>query len=209
MAEQGDISGRKRGYAGTWPPRTAAPIGGLAPSRPAFWPPIVETRAHGPARKPARAACCPGCRSPSAPASPFTSPPITSRFCRWPPSSPSRYVRWRYRCGDKILSPRRHDRSRRRRLCDRDLEDRADRAWRASAAGAGEISVNSCNVEDDAFEALVAGVAKTLPGLLAWLAYLQELDAAFETEWMITERVFTPTLIKSFVAALKNVGVQA
>ena len=43
MAEQGDISGRKRGYAGTWPPRAAAPIGGLAPSRPAFWPPLIET----------------------------------------------------------------------------------------------------------------------------------------------------------------------
>jgi competence protein ComEC len=43
VAEQGDISGRKRGYAGTWPPRAAAPIGGLAPSHPAFWPPIVET----------------------------------------------------------------------------------------------------------------------------------------------------------------------
>ncbi|WKA31704.1 ComEC/Rec2 family competence protein [Bradyrhizobium roseum] len=43
MAEQGDIWGRKRGYAGTWPPRAAAPIGGLAPSRPAFWPPLIET----------------------------------------------------------------------------------------------------------------------------------------------------------------------
>ena len=43
MAEQGDFSGRKRGYAGTWPPRAAAPIGGLAPSRPAFWPPLIET----------------------------------------------------------------------------------------------------------------------------------------------------------------------
>ena len=43
MAEQGDTSGRKRGYAGTWPPRTAAPVGGLAPSRPAFWPPLIET----------------------------------------------------------------------------------------------------------------------------------------------------------------------
>ena len=43
MAEQGDTSGRKRGYAGTWPPRAAAPIGGLAPSRPAFWPPLIET----------------------------------------------------------------------------------------------------------------------------------------------------------------------
>ena len=43
MAEQGGTSGRKRGYAGTWPPRAAAPVGGLVPSRPAFWPPIVET----------------------------------------------------------------------------------------------------------------------------------------------------------------------
>jgi competence protein ComEC len=43
VAEQGDISGRKRGYAGTWPPRSAVPVGGLAPSRPAFWPPLIET----------------------------------------------------------------------------------------------------------------------------------------------------------------------
>ncbi|KRQ89422.1 ComEC/Rec2 family competence protein [Bradyrhizobium valentinum] len=43
MTEQGDTSGRKRGYAGTWPPRAAAPIGGYAPSRPAFWPPLIET----------------------------------------------------------------------------------------------------------------------------------------------------------------------
>jgi competence protein ComEC len=43
VAEQGDTSGRKRGYAGTWPPRTAAPAGGYAPSWPAFWPPLIET----------------------------------------------------------------------------------------------------------------------------------------------------------------------
>ena len=43
MAEQDEVSGRKRGYAGTWPPRTAAPVGGFAPSRPAFWPPLIET----------------------------------------------------------------------------------------------------------------------------------------------------------------------
>jgi competence protein ComEC len=43
VAEQGDTSGRKRGYAGTWPPRTAAPVGGFAPSRPALWPQYVET----------------------------------------------------------------------------------------------------------------------------------------------------------------------
>jgi len=43
VAEQGDTSGQKRGYAGTWPPRAAAPAGGFVPSRPAFWPPVVET----------------------------------------------------------------------------------------------------------------------------------------------------------------------
>jgi competence protein ComEC len=43
VAEQGDTSGRKRGYAGTWPPRAAAPVGGFAPSAPAFWPPLLET----------------------------------------------------------------------------------------------------------------------------------------------------------------------
>jgi competence protein ComEC len=43
VAEQGDTSGRKRGYAGTWPPRAAVPVGGLVPSRPAFWPPLLET----------------------------------------------------------------------------------------------------------------------------------------------------------------------
>ena len=43
MAEQGDISGRKRCYAGTWPPRATTPVGGYVPSRPALWPPLVET----------------------------------------------------------------------------------------------------------------------------------------------------------------------
>ena len=43
MAEQGDTSGRKRGYAGTWPPRAAAPVGGFVPSGFAIWPPLVET----------------------------------------------------------------------------------------------------------------------------------------------------------------------
>jgi hypothetical protein len=47
------------------------------------------------------------------------------------------------------------------------------------------------------------------PGLFACLAYLPELDSAFETEWMITDRAFAPALISSFAASLKNIGVQA
>ena len=40
--EQGGTPGGRRGYAGTWPPRGAAPVSGLAPSRRAFWPPLID-----------------------------------------------------------------------------------------------------------------------------------------------------------------------
>ncbi|HKU05119.1 MAG TPA: ComEC/Rec2 family competence protein [Bradyrhizobium sp.] len=44
MAEQGETPGRKRGYAGTWPPRaTAAQAGGFAPSDFRAWSSRVET----------------------------------------------------------------------------------------------------------------------------------------------------------------------
>src|SRR4051794_41818679 len=42
MSEQGSTPGGRRGYAGTWPPRAAAPAGGYVPSRPALWAPFVE-----------------------------------------------------------------------------------------------------------------------------------------------------------------------
>jgi hypothetical protein len=61
------------------------------------------------------------------------------------------------------------------------------------------------NEENDAFEALVAAPATTLPGLLAWLDYLQELDSEFETEWMITDRAFAPALIESFAESIKTI----
>ncbi|MBR1246979.1 ComEC family competence protein [Bradyrhizobium sp. AUGA SZCCT0169] len=43
MSEQGNTPGQRRGYAGTWPPRGAAPVGGLAPRRLALWAPLIET----------------------------------------------------------------------------------------------------------------------------------------------------------------------
>ena len=42
MAEQGSTPGGRRGYAGTWPPRSAAPAGGFAPSVLSAWPPFIE-----------------------------------------------------------------------------------------------------------------------------------------------------------------------
>jgi hypothetical protein len=106
---------------------------------------------------------------------------------------------------DLIEAHRRADEAHRKAL---KVQDRFERRYGVGNRSGG-ISEKACNDEDDAFEALVAGVATTLPGLLAWLAYLQKLDSEFETEWMITDRLFAPTLIKSFAASLGNIGVQA
>src|SRR3954467_13584280 len=43
MVEQGNTPGNRRGYTGTWPPRSAAPAGGFAPSVLSAWPPFIET----------------------------------------------------------------------------------------------------------------------------------------------------------------------
>src|SRR5712672_1464566 len=43
MAERGRAPGRTQGYAGTWPPREAAPAGGFAPSGFGEWSSLLET----------------------------------------------------------------------------------------------------------------------------------------------------------------------
>jgi competence protein ComEC len=43
MADEGSTPGGRRGYAGTWPPRSATPAGGYMPSSLSVWPPLVET----------------------------------------------------------------------------------------------------------------------------------------------------------------------
>src|SRR5258708_13924786 len=42
MAERGGSSGRTQGFAGTWPPRTAAQAGGFAPSGFGAWSSFIE-----------------------------------------------------------------------------------------------------------------------------------------------------------------------
>jgi competence protein ComEC len=42
VSEQGSTPGQRRGYAGTWPPRAAAPVGGFAPAGLSPWPPLAE-----------------------------------------------------------------------------------------------------------------------------------------------------------------------
>jgi competence protein ComEC len=43
VAEQGDTPGRRRGYAGTWPPRATAQAGGYVPVGFSLWPSFVTT----------------------------------------------------------------------------------------------------------------------------------------------------------------------
>src|SRR3982074_1350760 len=42
MAARGGSPGRTQGYAGTWPPRTAAQAGGFAPSGFSAWPSLAD-----------------------------------------------------------------------------------------------------------------------------------------------------------------------
>jgi hypothetical protein len=85
------------------------------------------------------------------------------------------------------------------------LQNRFERRF-----GIGEgnwISEKPCHQENDAFEELVATPATTLPGLVATLAYFEELASEFETQWMIDDRADASVVIQSFAGSLKNIGV--
>ena len=86
------------------------------------------------------------------------------------------------------------------------LQDRLERAYDPDP---GRVSEKPCHDENDAFQALVAAAATTLPGLIAWLGYLQDLASKFETEWMMFDRTPAAVVVDSFVTSLKNIGVQA
>jgi hypothetical protein len=87
-----------------------------------------------------------------------------------------------------------------------DLQARYERRYRH---GGSWISEKPCCDEDDAFEAFVVAPATTMPGLLAKLAYFEELASEFETEWMARERADGLALIRNFAASLRNIGVPA
>jgi hypothetical protein len=70
--------------------------------------------------------------------------------------------------------------------------------------GHGAITQKPCDDENDAFEILVGAAATTVLGLLAKLAYLQEI--AEREAWMLDEREGTAIrLIESFAASIANV----
>jgi hypothetical protein len=75
-------------------------------------------------------------------------------------------------------------------------------------AGHGSwISERPCHDENEALE---AAPATTMPGLLAKVAYLQELSSEFETEWMIEEPASAIALLESFATSIENIwGVRS
>jgi hypothetical protein len=88
-----------------------------------------------------------------------------------------------------------------------ELQARFERRY--GIGGASWVSTKPCHDEDEAFTAFVAEPAATVQGLLAKLAYFDELAGEFETEWIVRDRAEAAVLIQSFAASLKNIGVQA
>jgi hypothetical protein len=84
-----------------------------------------------------------------------------------------------------------------------------NRLERQRVRGAHLVSEKPSYDEDEAFRTLVAEPATTVQGLLAKLAYFDELAGEFETEWMVHERPEPAALIESFAASLENIGVRA
>jgi hypothetical protein len=71
-------------------------------------------------------------------------------------------------------------------------------------AAAWLVSEAPCHAEFNAFDALLSAAATTVPGIVAQLAYLQ--DIAEHDAWMFSDREDSATrLIKGFAASIANV----
>jgi hypothetical protein len=80
-------------------------------------------------------------------------------------------------------------------------QERLERIGDKAADLAGEAP---CHAEFKAFDVLLAAAATTLPGILAKLAYLQ--DIAEREAWMFDDRKGSAAhLIESFVASIANI----
>jgi hypothetical protein len=94
------------------------------------------------------------------------------------------------------------------RKADRDHEaalDEQDRLERIGDDAAADLAAEaSCHAAFKAFDALLSAAATTVPGILAQLAYLQEI--ARREAWMFNDRADSaPRLIEGFAASIANV----
>jgi hypothetical protein len=66
------------------------------------------------------------------------------------------------------------------------------------------VGEQTCHAEFNAFDALLSAEATTVPGIVAQLAYLQEI--AERNAWMFNDREDSaPRLLKGFAASIANV----
>jgi len=94
------------------------------------------------------------------------------------------------------------------RKADRDHEAALDEQERLELIGddaAADLAAEaSCHAAFKAFDALLSAAATTVPGILAQLAYLQEI--AKREAWMFNDRADSaPRLIEGFAASIANV----
>jgi len=93
------------------------------------------------------------------------------------------------------------------RKADRDHEAALDEQERLEWIGddaADSAAEASCHAAFKAFDALLSAAATTVPGILAQLAYLQEI--AEREAWMFNDRADSaPRLIEGFSASIANV----
>jgi hypothetical protein len=83
--------------------------------------------------------------------------------------------------------------------------DKQERLERIGDEAADWIGEASCHAAFNAFDVLLAAPAATLPGILAKLAYLQ--DIAKREAWMFNDRPGSAILlIESFAASIPNIS---
>jgi hypothetical protein len=94
------------------------------------------------------------------------------------------------------------------RKADRDFEAALDEQNRLELIGdeaaADLVGEAPCHAAFKAFDALLSAAATTVPGIVAQLAYLQEI--AERNAWMFNDREDSaPRLLKGFAASIANV----
>jgi hypothetical protein len=94
------------------------------------------------------------------------------------------------------------------RKADRDHEaalDEQERLERIGDKAADLVGEASCHATFNAFDGLLAAAATTLPGIVAQLAYLQ--DIAERDAWMFNDRTGSSILlIEGFAASIANIS---
>ena len=119
------------------------------------------------------------------------------------PSVPAAVTMPRHSTPDPVFGP---IEAHRKAGCDHEaaLVEQARLEQTGDNAAAWLVSEAPCHAEFNAFDALLSAAATTVPGIVAQLAYLQ--DIAERDAWMFNDREDSaPRLLKGFAASIASV----